>query len=291
MRHVGRPELEPRRAAFRLYKRGFGRGNARRRRRSFVDIGLQGRRIDNSSIRRWFYLTQRRRKCCQCANVAITNVAICQFIRHSLRICGLEIGFGIGNTGNNGKISRASAWAIFVPHLGFDAYRRFALLEVEVFRRDIRSDRLKVVVVGERQIRLRRLHDERHVADEPALHLIEVRRVPLVCRAAHVAGLVPWDRLVRKDLRPPCRAVVGRDANGVLARLHQGGYVKRRWRNPRFVVSCELAVNPDINRLPYRLERQKRLACRRCVKREALPVKRHSAPEARLARVHRPLVE
>ena len=99
------------------------------------------------------------------------------------------------------------------------------------------------------------------------------------------------NRLVHEELRAARRAVVRRDAEDVLARLEERRHVKRARRDPRFVVSGELSVRPEVHRLPHGLERDERLALRRGVEREALAVERHAAPEARLARIHRAVVE
>ena len=99
------------------------------------------------------------------------------------------------------------------------------------------------------------------------------------------------NRLVHEELRAARRAVVRRDAEDVLARLEERRHVERARRDPGLVVSGELSVRPEVHRLPHGLERDERLALRRGVEREALAVERHAAPEVRLARIHRAVVE
>ena len=107
---------------------------------------------------------------------------------------------------------RLDFFSAFIPNLGLDADGRRALLEVEVFCRHVCADGLEVVVVWKRQIGLRRLHNKRHIADKPALNLIEVRGVPLPALTRAVAWLVPRNRLLVEILRPAHSGVVRRNA-------------------------------------------------------------------------------
>ena len=268
MRRIGRPEDETGSAALGFENRSLRRDDARRLRRVFVDIAFKSSLEYLPSIRSGNDLRQ----------PAVDS-------RQP------DVGRRLSNVPNLNHHLNLNLFTSLVPDLGPDADGRRALLEVEIFRRHVCSDRLEVVVVGKRQIRLRISYDERDVADKPTLDLVEIRCVPLVGRTAHVARLVSWNRLMGEYLRAARRAVVRRDAEDVLASLQERRHIERARRDPRLAVSGELSVHPEVHRLPHGLERDERLALRCGVERKALPVERHAAPETRLACIDSPVVE
>ena len=131
-----------------------------------------------------------------------------------------------------------------------------------------------------------------HVARDAALHGVEILLVPLEALARIVAGGMAGPGLPHIIVHPARRRVVRGDRDQVFAGPDPRRDVESGGRDARFVVSRELAVHVQIDRLPDAFELQEIfLLLPMGDGPELLPVEHESAVEVLFARVRDQRVE
>ena len=264
-----RPELQPGDFLFELDHGRFGRTDPGRRGIAAVDVGLDRGREDLSRV-------LRGRNADRFAGKLFPDESQSPAYRMIDHAIDAEVGGGPG----------------FVADLGPDGDHGGFLLEIEVGRGDVRADGLQVVVQRQREV-YGRLHVQGHVARDAALHGVEILLVPLEALARIVAGRVAGPGLPHITCHPARRGVVRGDRDQVFAFPDPRRDVESGGRDARFVVSRELAVHVQIDRLPAAFELQEILFHLPVVglDLDLLPVEHESAVEVLFARVRDQRVE